>query len=279
MLGHMAVRVLSHDYSVFGTTRTFVSSENTLLRFISPEKLIGGIDVREDSALANVFETVKPDFVLNCVGLVKQKMNAESYIESLEINSLLPHRILRICEKYGSKLIQVSTDCVFSCSPGVKHRFDEPDSTDLYGRTKYLGEVTYGNSLTLRTSIVGRQLEGDESLFEWIINQRDKSVSGFEYALYTGLTTMALCGVIAEIVENHPELTGLWQVSSKSISKLQLIKTLNEKLNLGMTIQANSEFHCDRRLDGLDFEIETGISVPSWDEMLQEFVSDQINYE
>ena len=279
MLGHMAVRVLSKEHDVIGTTRSAVMETNGLSRFLESDKWIGNIDVRKLEDLTKLVNRVKPDVILNCVGLVKQKMTSLTYIESIEINALLPHRLAQICEDSNSRLIQISTDCVFGCEPGVKSQFTEPDSKDLYGRTKLLGEVTYGSALTLRTSIVGRQLSGDESLFEWIINQRNGSVNGYQNARYTGLTTQALAEVILKIISEHHHLRGLWQVASEEISKYQLVEQLNQILDLGITLRSDTEFNCDRRLDGNPFERETGIITPSWKAMLQSFAADQVNYE
>ena len=205
-------------------------------------------------------------------------MNSTTFVESIEINALLPHRLSKICEKTNSKLIQVSTDCVFTCGAGIKGLEMEPNATDLYGRTKFLGEVPYGSALTLRTSIVGRQLSGEESLFEWILSQNGGVINGYKKALYTGLTTMALSRVIADVIAQHSNLAGIWQVASPQISKYELVRELVAKLELDIDLREDTTFECDRRLDGSAFEKETGIVIPSWDQMLQEFALDQAAY-
>jgi dTDP-4-dehydrorhamnose reductase len=278
MLGHMAVRVLGETFEVFGTTRSESQSSSLLGRFLDPERWMTGIDVLNERHLENVFEQVKPDVVINCVGLVKQKMDSTSYIESLEINALLPHKLFVLGEKYHAKIIQLSTDCVFTCDDGIKRQTDIPNATDLYGRTKHLGELNYGTALTLRTSIVGRQLSGQESFFEWIISQQGKVSSGYRNALYTGLTTHALSNVMCKIIANNFSLSGIWQIASEPISKFELMTKLNRSLNLEIDIQEDTEFHCDRRLDGTQFLETTGIRVPTWDEMIQQFSDDQVSY-
>ena len=278
MLGHMAVRVLSESCEVYGTTRAGKQDSAALSKFLPTGQWISGVDVRHDNVMAELLAEVQPHFVLNCVGLVKQKMSATTFIESIEINALLPHRLAKACEKTNTKLIQVSTDCVFTCEEGIKKLDHEPNATDLYGRTKFLGEVPYGSSLTLRTSIVGRQLSGAESLFEWILSQNGGVIHGYRNALYTGLTTMALSRVIAKVIAQHSELTGVWQVASPEISKYELVRELIEKLKLNIDLREDTVFECDRRLDGTAFEKETGIVVPSWDLMLQDFALDQAAY-
>ena len=278
MLGHMAVRVLGETFEVFGTTRSDSQSSPLLSQFLDPEKWLPGIDVLNEKHLENVFEHVKPDVAINCVGLVKQKMDSTSYIESLEINALLPHKLFVLGEKYNVKIIQLSTDCVFTCEDGIKRQTDVPNANDLYGRTKHLGELDYGNALTLRTSIVGRQLSGHESFFEWILSQQGKVSSGYRNALYTGLTTHALSNVMCKIITDHFWLSGIWQIASEPISKFELMTKLNRSLNLKIDIREDTEFKCDRRLDGTQFFETTGIRIPTWDEMIQQFSDDQVSY-
>jgi dTDP-4-dehydrorhamnose reductase len=279
MLGHMAVRVLGETFEVFGTTRGDKNSLPMLAKFLTKEQWLTGIDVLNDQQLEEVFALVKPDAVINCVGLIKQKMDSGSYIQSIEINALLPHKLYELSNKHGAKLIQISTDCVFTCDEGINNQSDTPNAADLYGRTKYLGEVNYGSALTLRTSIVGRQISGQESFFEWILGQKGNVASGYRNAIYTGLTTFALSRVISEILSSNFSLSGLWQVASQPISKFELMTKLNETLALNIDIQENIDFQCDRRLDGTPFLLETRIHVPSWDEMVQQFSQDQINYQ
>jgi dTDP-4-dehydrorhamnose reductase len=278
MLGHMAVRVLGENFEVFGTTRGDASSLPTLEKFLKKDSWITGVNVLNDDEVDRVLNTIRPDAVINCVGLVKQKMDNSSYLESIEINALLPHKLFSLCEKYNSKLIQVSTDCVFTCDPGIKNQDDVPNATDLYGRTKFLGEVDYGTALTIRTSIVGRQISGQESFFEWVLNQTGKVANGYANALYTGLTTFSLSNVISEILSNHFSLSGLWQIASEPISKFELMNKLNHEMSLDIDIREDFDFRCDRRLNGSPFHEKTMIKIPTWDSMVQQFANDQINY-
>ena len=278
MLGHMAVRVLGENFEVFGTTRGDASSLPILGKFLGKDSWITGVNVLNDDEVDRVLNTIRPDVVINCVGLVKQKMDNRSYLESIEINALLPHKLFSLCQKYDSKLIQISTDCVFTCEEGIKRQDDIPNAVDLYGRTKLLGEVDYGTALTIRTSIVGRQLSGQESFFEWVLSQAGKSANGYANALYTGLTTFALSTVISEVLSDHFSLSGLWQVASEPISKFEIMKKLNSELGLEIDIHEEVAFYCDRRLDGSRFIKETEINIPTWDEMIGQFSSDQVNY-
>ena len=278
MLGHMAVRVLSNGHEVFGTTRASKNQNDPLARFLRDDAWVPEIDVRDNDALSALLHNLKPEVVVNCVGLVKQKMDSRTFIDSIEINSLLPHRLATICSEADSKLIQMSTDCVFTCDPGVKTTEMIPNATDLYGRTKHLGEVDYDRALTIRSSIVGKQLTGSEGLFEWVISQNNGVINGYRNALYSGVTTMTMAKIINEVITTNEELSGVWQVASQEISKYELVKQLIETLILNIGLNEDHSFYCDRRLDGTKFTNVTGILVPSWEAMLSEFASDQIHY-
>lgn len=275
----MLVRVLSENHTVFGTTLSPYNESSPLIQILPRENWFDSINVCAIEAVERTIRDVKPDVVLNGVGLIKQKMNSDVNSHAIHINSLFPHQLLETCKKTETRLIHFSTDCVFEGTPGVKHVTDTPTATDIYGLSKLLGEVKEGPALTLRTSVVGRQLFGAESLFEWAISQRGKTISGFKNAIYTGLTTLELSQVIKRIIEEHPGLVGLFQVASNPINKFDLLVKLDTYLNLGLTIKPNTDFHCDRTLDGSEFCGITNIEIPSWDNMLTEFLTDQKFYE
>jgi dTDP-4-dehydrorhamnose reductase len=279
MLGHMLVRVLSENHSVFGTTLSAYSETSPLIRILPRENWFDGVNVCTIEAVERTINDVKPDVVLNGVGLIKQKMTPNVHSHAIQINSLFPHQLLELCKKTDTRLIHFSTDCVFEGTPGVKHVTDTPTATDIYGLSKLLGEVQEGPALTLRTSVVGRQLFGSESLFEWAISQREKTVSGFKNAIYTGLTTLELSNIVKRIIEEQPDLVGLFQVASEPINKYELLVKLNEILDLELTIESNTDFFCDRTLDGSQFSDVTKIEIPSWDKMLAKFFTDQDFYE
>lgn len=179
----------------------------------------------------------------------------------------------------GSKLIQISTDCVFSGNQGLYTEESLEDPIDIYGRTKLLGEVTRSPHLTLRTSIIGRQLSGSSSLIEWFMEQKNSTVNGFKYAIYSGLTTQALCQIICQIISKQFALSGLYHVASQPISKYDLLTRLNQLMQLGITIHPNADFHCNRSLDGRIFVSASGISIPSWEHMLSQIAFDAPQYE
>ena len=278
MMGHMACRVLAADHDVFGATRARPDPDAALARFLPTERWIGDVDVHRWDTVVAAMERVKPTVVLNCVGLVKQLAEAEDPIACIEVNALLPHRLALLAELMGAKFVHLSTDCVFSGRRGNYKDDDVPDPMDLYGRSKLLGETTNGTALTLRTSIIGRQLSGSTGLLEWFLSQRGGHIRGYARALYTGLTTRALSHVIGRVLNEHSSLSGVWQVASSAINKYDLLERLNRAMELNVTIDKDEDFSCDRRLDGSRFAGHTGISAPTWDEMVADIKEDDVNY-
>jgi dTDP-4-dehydrorhamnose reductase len=220
----------------------------------------------------------KSRVVVNCVGIVKQRTDSKKPVPSIYINSLLPHLLLETCERMGAKLIHVSTDCVFSGKKGNYREDDLPDAEDLYGRTKFLGEVTSGSALTLRTSIIGRELLHSESLLEWFLSQNHKRVSGYKRALFSGVTTNHLAKVVGDLISNHPNLSGLYNVASQTISKFDLLCLLREAYDLDIEILPKDEFSCDRSLRGEKFDAATGYTCAPWPEMVAQLASDDTPY-
>ena len=278
MLGHMLVRTLSDSHRVIGTTSHAFGHSGKLAEILPRDRCVDLLDVRDSVKVERTIRDWQPDVVVNCVGLIKHKMDDDRVLDAVLINSAFPHQLARLCYELKTRLIHFSTDCVFAGTPGVKRLTDIPDATDVYGTTKRLGEVGYGTSLTLRTSFVGRQIVGAEELVEWVISQRSGQITAYKNAIYSGLTTRALSDVVQQIIDRQPNLVGLYQVASSPITKFDLISHLNDKLRLDITINPDTKFECDRTLDGSDFGRVTGIQVPSWEEMLSEFCSDQAFY-
>ena len=278
MLGHMLVRVLSPHHRVVGTTSSQYNAGSPLAKLLDRDSWISGIDVRSFNRIDQLVRETQPDVVINCVGVIKQKMESSSITDAITINSLFPHHLANLCQSHNCRLIHFSTDCVFEGTSGIKRASDTPNATDLYGTTKRLGEIAFGDSITIRSSIVGAQIVGNESLFQWAISQKGKSIKGFTGALYSGLTTMTMAKVILEIVDNFPQLSGVQQIASEAITKHDLLCKLNIALDLSLKISADNTLVCDRTLDGSEFAHQTGIEIPTWDEMIEEFASDQNFY-
>ena len=203
MLGHKLMQVLSREHTVTGTVRRNASVLANYPIF-SKMDIIGNISADNLETVRTAIDKANPEVIINCVGIVKQLPAAQDPLQSIAINALFPHQLVQICRQKNIRLIHMSTDCVFSGRKGYYTEEDPSDAEDLYGKTKYLGEVDYPGCLTLRTSIIGRELDTSHGLIEWFMSQEGKTVSGYKNAVFSGLTTLALSEIITEIITDHP---------------------------------------------------------------------------
>lgn len=270
MLGHQLLTYLQPRHEVRVTLRQDAAAYNHYPLF-TRENSCAGIDVRALDRLVEVSAEFRPDVVVNAVGIVKQRKDAKESVPSLEINALLPHRLSILCKAVGARLIHMSTDCVFSGSKGRYQETDLSDAEDLYGKTKFLGEVHGDNCVTLRTSIIGRELSRKSSLLEWFLAQRG-TIRGFTRAIYTGFTTLEMSRII-EMVIQRPKASGLYQVASDPITKYDLLLLFREKLMHDVVIEPDASFSCDRSLDGSRFRAEFNYVPPTWPAMIDELRS------
>lgn len=278
MLGHKLWQVLRHDFDMHGTVRhDFQTYANYQL--YDTEKLWTGIDASQFSSVTTVLQGIQPDVVVNCIGIIKQLPLAEDPISTIEINSLFPHRLAKICAIFGIRLIHLSTDCVFSGKKGNYTEDDPPDPEDLYGKTKLLGEVSRYGSITLRTSIIGRELKGQSGLLEWFLAQQERKVQGYVNARFSGFTTLALAQVLRALIDSSQQISGIHHVSSNPISKYDLLLRLREVFGLRIEIEPYESYHCDRSLDSSRFRSLTGFVPPTWDHMLEELAKDNESYQ
>ena len=275
MLGHRAWLECRNRFETWATVRRL----DALPAIFNDPHVISDVDAMRIDALARVVESVRPTVVLNCVGVVKQLSSAKDPVVAIATNALLPHQLAAVCRSAGARLIHVSTDCVFSGQKGMYTEDDRPDADDLYGRTKLLGEVTTTGALTIRTSMIGRELRGTSGLVEWLLSHRNGRVDGYRRAIFSGFTTHALVSVIADVIERHPDLTGMYHVAAEPINKYDLLTRLNEGFRAGITIEASERVKIDRSLDATRFRGITRIPAPTWDEMIERFVSDITPYD
>ncbi len=272
MLGHQLLRSWQERHEVRVTLRGSLAAYSQHGLFHTGNA-IANVEVSNTDRLLEVMGDFRPDAVVNCVGIIKQRTAAKESIPSLEINSLLPHRLRLICAAAGARLVHLSTDCVFNGRRGMYRQIDPADAEDLYGLGKYLGEVSAAPAITIRSSIIGLELARKQSLIEWFLAQRGV-VKGFTRAIYTGVTTLEMARVIEHVLLQERDLHGVWQVASEPISKHDLLCRLSALLGRrNVTIIPDNAFHCDRSLVGSDFEKRTGHFIPSWDRMLEELAA------
>lgn len=267
MLGHTVLRYFAgrKRHAIFGSVRSEAG-----LRLLPAElrpNIIFGIDVENFDSLAQLFAEVRPQIVINCIGLVKQLAHAEDPLAALPINSLLPHRLARLCAMSGARLVHISTDCVFSGRKGMYREDDISDAKDLYGRSKYLGEVDYPHAVTLRTSIIGPELNSAHGLVGWFLAQQS-GVLGYTKAVFSGLTTVELAQVIHDFVVARTDMRGVYHVSADAIDKYALLRKVAEIYQKTIDITPDNKVAIDRSLDSTRFKTVTGYKPPNWTELI-----------
>ena len=278
MLGHKLWQAYRDRFDTWVTLRTGLR-DHARLGLFDRARALEGIEAFDFDAVVRAVATVRPSIVINCIGVIKQLPTAKDPIVSLTINSLFPHRLANLCAATGARLIHISTDCVFSGRKGMYTESDTSDAEDLYGRTKFLGEVSGLAALTLRTSIIGRELSTSSGLVEWFLGNRGGKVSGYTRAIYTGLTTLALAQVIGDVIERWSELSGLYHVSSEPISKYDLLCLLRDAVGVDLEVEPCAEVQIDRSLDSSRFRQATGFLCPSWPQMIHDLAADPTPYE
>jgi dTDP-4-dehydrorhamnose reductase len=276
MLGHKVWQLFRDRFDSWVTVRSVQAPAADLF---ARDRVIPDVHADDFASVAAACEIARPAVVLNCVGIVKQLKAGSDPVPSISINALFPHRLAALTRGIGARLIHISTDCVFAGRRGHYSERDTPDATDLYGRTKLLGEVSGPGCLTLRTSIVGRELSATTGLAEWFLAQRGGHAKGYRQARFSGLTTRALSALLAELVDRHPALDGVYHVASEPISKYDLLCKLNNAYSAGVSIEASDDVRIDRTLDGSAFRQATALAIPGWDDMIADMASDPTPYE
>ena len=254
MLGHQLVRRLGARHEVASSTRR-------------------DADVRDEQAVARALRDFRPAVVVNAAGVIKQRMDAQAAAVAIEVNALFPHRLAQLCAAQGARVIHFSTDCVFSGERGRYAEADVPDARDLYGRSKLLGELDYPHCVTLRTSMIGRELARKSGLLEWFLSQ-SAPVRGYRRAVFSGLTTLELARVVERMIDTGRPAAGLYHVSAAPISKYELLQLVKAEFGLATEIRADDEVRVDRSLDSTRFRGETGYRPPDWQSMVRELALD-----
>jgi dTDP-4-dehydrorhamnose reductase len=267
MLGNAVLRFFSKSpgHLAIGTVRSQDALQ--LLPPVLHSRIIDGVGVENDDTLQRLFAQVRPDVVVNCVGLVKQLAQADDPLAAIPINALLPHRLLRFCNEGEARLIHISTDCVFAGTRGMYREEDPPDAQDLYGRSKLLGEVDGEHAVTLRTSVIGPELDSAHGLLSWFLAQRGR-VKGYTQAVFSGLPTVELARVLRDFVIPRADLRGVYHVSAEPIRKYDLLTLIAQHYGLSIEIEADRQVVIDRTLDSSRFRRLTGYVAPPWPDLV-----------
>ncbi len=281
MLGHKMFQVLRGRFpDTFGSIRGSLSDQPLRkVDLFHHGNVIERLNAEDPKRFREVLCDLRPQVVVNCIGVIKQRPQAKQAIPSIFLNALLPHQLSETCKIWGGRIIHFSTDCVFAGKRGGYLEDDLSDAEDLYGKTKYLGELVTEKAVTLRTSIIGRELFPSGSLLEWFLGQGHTRVFGYKGALYSGVTTNHLAEVVGNIIENHAALSGLYHVTSETISKYELLCLLREAFGVNVEILLDETVCCNRSMNGDKFRQATGYRCPPWPELIGQLVSDPTHYQ
>lgn len=277
MLGHKVMQQLAPRLTVVGAVRRR-DGQTRAIEKLSGARVIDGLDATRPESLVPILDHALPQVVVNCVGIIKQREGQSDSEDMVRVNALFPHLVERECVARGVRLIHLSTDCVFSGDRGGYEESDRPDPVDVYGQSKLLGEVAGPNVLTVRTSMIGRELRGGHSLLEWFLRQPGPDVRGFTRAIFSGLTNIALAREIGRIITDVPGACGLYHVSAAPIAKHSLLEKLASAFARPIRVIPDAAFHCDRSLVSTKYQDATGFIPPDWDAMIGDLAADPTPY-
>jgi len=277
MIGSALYKRLSAtpNFEVYGSVRDLSIREY----FLAPlrGRLVNCGDLSVNESIYAVLHKVNPEVVVNCAGLTKHKKEADNPETTMPINASMPHQFAAACADRDIRFIHISSDCVFSGVKGGYVEGDIPDASDLYGRSKALGEVMHGNVITLRTSTIGHELHTNYGLLEWFLSQ-NKECKGFSKAIFSGLPSMVFAEVIKDFVLPNPDLRGLYHVSADPINKYELLELIARIYNKKIEIRQDREFTIDRSLNYQKFKAATGYTPASWPKLIESMYTKKSKY-
>jgi len=228
------------------------------------------IDYNNKNSILKVFNKIKPNLIINCIGVVKQLTHKNQLSEIIRINSFLPHYLTELANvKSKTRFIQFSTDCVFSGTKGKYKETDFPGAQDIYGRSKLLGELTYPNTLTLRTSIIGHELQTKYSLLSWFLDQK-KPIKGYKNAIFSGLTALEIAKFLDKFIIPNKKLNGMYHLSGNTISKYELLNLVKSVYKKDIKIIIDKKVKINRSLNSNLLQKQTGYKPPNWTKLIQE---------
>ena len=270
MLGHTLFKEMGKNeaFEVFGTTRSKSGLENYFAKD-ELSKIRDGVDADNFETVIRAIAGTQPTIIINCIGIIKQLPISKDPLTAITVNSQLPHRLSLVARTANARLIHISTDCVFDGKQGNYTEKDASTAEDLYGKTKYLGEVHYPHCVTLRTSIIGHELKTNFSLVDWFMSQEDE-INGFTKAIYSGFPTIEIVNIISNYVIPNKKLSGLYHVSSDAISKYDLLNIMKNIYKKEININAFDDFILDRSMNSDKFKNKVGYVSPSWKNLVED---------
>lgn len=276
MLGHKVFEVLSSNkqYDVYGTVTRMASFKNTLPTNFA-NKIVENIFADKIDTVESLLRKQKPDVVINCIGVIKQNEDSKSTKNCIVLNALFPQQVAEICEQINCRFITIATDCVFDGQKGTAYLDgDLPTCHDVYGMTKYLGEIRNGNALTLRTSIIGHELSSNLSLLDWFLSQNTENTKGFTKAIFSGFPTVIFAKLLAEKIIPNKDLKGFYHISVNPISKYELLSLVAKTYQKKINIIPDSNLSINRSLNSDKLRKVIAYQPPSWEELIKNMYED-----
>ena len=275
MIGHKMAQVLSNfNYEIVISIRE--QRELTKQCFSSQIKVFFNDFLKEN--VQTFLDRVNPDVIINAIGITIRRGVNDHVSNAIYINSYFPHQLANWAGIHNKRLIHFSTDCVFSGSEGSYSEDTNPNALDYYGKTKGLGEVFSKNAITLRSSMIGPELFNKTELFEWVINNKEKEINGFSRVIYSGVTTVYMARLVADLIENHKDLSGIYNIASNPISKFELLHLINDNFDLGLVINKDQSIISNKTLDSSKIDNELGIKSSNWNELIIELKKDYMHF-
>jgi len=275
MIGHKMYQKISSEYNDTWVTLRRDLNDYKFKSLFNDSKVIDNLDLTNLVRLKCKLDELKPNIIINACGITIRRGIDNLISNTIILNSVLPHFLNEWVIENNQRLIHFSTDCVFSGFKGNYSENDTPDNNDLYGRTKALGEIKSSlRSITLRGSMIGRELENKTELLEWFLNQNDKSIKGFSNIIYSGITTIKMADIVLLIIKNYPSLNGIFNVSAKSISKFDLLNLCKLHFNMNTTIENDKKYISNKNLISTKLYNIIQIQQPDWTDLIVDLKDD-----
>lgn len=262
--GILGILKKSNKYNVYGTTRNKIISDN----------IITNVDADDLSKIESIIDDLRINCIINCIGLIKQK-SYHTNLDFIRINSIFPHLLANICNKHRARLIHLSTDCVFDGSVGNYKETDTVSPKDIYSESKYCGEVYYDNTITIRTSIIGREIQSTKySLVEWLLNNDAQSIKGYKNVIFSGFPVTVLAHIIKDHIIENTNLSGLYHIASEPITKYDLLNLISNQFHKNISIELDDKVWCNRSLNCDKFKSITQFKSQEWESMILDMYND-----
>jgi dTDP-4-dehydrorhamnose reductase len=272
MIGHKIAQSLE-DFELILASKKSISSKS--IGIIKGKMVLHNLIT---DSLDLLLDNTTPDIIINCAGITTRRGVEDNIVNTELLNSDLPHKLDSWANLNSKKLIHFSTDCVFSGNRGNYLDNDFADAEDIYGKSKALGEVDSLNTLTIRCSMIGRELYNFTELFEWLKKNKNKKIEGYSKVFYSGITTVRMGKILNQILKKNLNLSGIYNISSTPISKFDLLVKLSNAFNLNVDVKQNKNNKSNKVLISEKFTEITGIYPPNWDDLISEFKEDCNKY-